>query len=66
MGFECKFEPVERDPKHSNANELLERDSRRSNPNLNHSKVIRSIRMQILTIQIEFENANSNGIRMQI
>ena len=28
MGFECKFEPVERDLKHLNANKLLERDLR--------------------------------------
>jgi len=36
--FECKFEPFERDSKHSNANS-------------NNSKVIQSIRVQILTIR---------------
>ena len=36
--FECKFEVLKRDLKHSNAN-------------TNHSKGIWSIRMQILTVQ---------------
>ena len=40
--FECKFEPIERLSKHSNANS-------------NHSKGIRSIRLQILTIQKGYE-----------
>ena len=40
--FESKFEPLERDSKHSNANS-------------NHSKGIRSIWMQILTIWTTFE-----------
>jgi len=31
--------------------ELFERDSKRSNPNLNHSKGIRSIQVQIQTIR---------------
>ena len=40
--FKFKFEPFERDLKHSNANS-------------NHSKGIQSIRMQIQTIQKGFE-----------
>ena len=40
--FECNFEILKRDSKHSNAN-------------TNHSKGIRSIRMQILTVQKRFE-----------
>ena len=40
--LECKFEPIEPDSKHSNANS-------------NHSKGIRSIRTQIRTIQKRFE-----------
>ena len=40
--FQGKFEPLEWDLKHSNANSK-------------HSKDIRSIRMQILTIRKEFE-----------
>ena len=40
--FECKFLPFEWESKHLNTS-------------LNHSKGIRSIRMQILTIQKEFE-----------
>ena len=36
--FECKFQPFERDSKHLN-------------PNSNYSNEIRSIRMQIWTIQ---------------
>ena len=40
--FECKFEPFERDLKHSNANS-------------SHSKGFQSIRMQILSIRKGFE-----------
>ena len=40
--FEFKFEPFEKDSKHSNANS-------------NHSKGIRSIQMQIWTIRNVFE-----------
>ena len=40
--FECKFEPFDRELKHSSANS-------------NHLKGIRSIRVQILTIWKEFE-----------
>ena len=40
--FESKFEPYKR-------------DSRNLNPKSNHSKGIRSIRMQIITIRKEFE-----------
>ena len=43
--FKLKFEPFERDSKHSNAN------SNYSNLNSNHSKGIQSIRMQIRTQQ---------------
>jgi len=35
--------------------EAFERDSKHSNANSNYSKRIRSIRMQILTIQTKFE-----------
>ena len=52
--FESTFEQLERDWKHSNAND-------------NHSKGIRSIRMQILTIKTKlkaFEGIRS--IQMQI
>ena len=42
QAFECKFE-------------LLERDSRHSNPNPNHSKGIQRIRMQVLTIRMGFK-----------
>ena len=49
--FECKFEPFERDSKHSNANS--------SRP-----KGIRSIQMQILTIQKDSKGIQS--IQMQI
>ena len=46
--FEYKFEPFERDSKHSNANSNpFERDSKHSNANSNHSKGIRIIRIQI-------------------
>ena len=41
--FERKFEPLEMDSKHSNANSI-------------HSKLIRSVRMQILTIRKGFES----------
>ena len=59
--FECKIE-------------LLERDSKRSNANLNHSKGIRSIRMLIWTIRKVFEAFESRfdpferirSIRVQI
>ena len=60
--FECKFEPFERDSKHSNANSnhsnansKLLRDLKHSNANLNHSNGIRSIRMQIRTIRMGYE-----------
>ena len=67
--FECKFEPFERDLKHSNANsnhskgfqsilmklEPFERDSKHSNGNANHSKGIRSILIEILTIRMKFK-----------
>ena len=59
--FRCKFEPFERDLKHSNANSkrirtirmqirTIRKVSKRSNTNSNHSKGIRSIWMQIWTI----------------
>ena len=59
--FECKFEPFERDSKHPNSN-------------LNDSKGIQSIRMQIQTIQNGFEAfeckfepfEKDSSIRMQI
>ena len=69
--FECKFEPLERDSKHSNAYsshwttillqiwskfEAFEWDSKNSNANSNHSKQIRSIRMQIQTSRKGFES----------
>ena len=45
--------------KHSNANsknlKVFERYSKHSNASSNHSKGIRSVRMQILTIRIGFE-----------
>ena len=40
--FKCKFEPLERFSKHSNANS-------------SHSKLIESSQMQILTIRKKFE-----------
>ena len=51
--FECKFELLERDSMHSNPNS--NRDRKVSHANSKHSKEIRSIRMQILTIRKEFE-----------
>ena len=54
--FECKFEPFESDSKHSNANS-------------SHLKVIRSIQMQIRTIRKGFEafkwnSRHSKGIQI--
>ena len=46
--FECTFKPFERDSKHSNGN-------------LNHSKGIGSIRIQIQTIRKRFKHSNSNS-----
>ena len=46
--FECKFEPFKRDS--IGIFEPFEKDLKHSNPNSNHSKVIRSIRIQIQTI----------------
>ena len=42
QAFKCKFDPFERDWKHSNVNS-------------NHLNQIRSIRMQIWTLQTRFE-----------
>ena len=69
--FECKFEPFERDSKHSNANsnpskrtnleafeckfEPFERDSKHSNANSNYSNRIQIIQIQIRTTQKGFE-----------
>ena len=66
--FECKFEPLERYWKHSNAN------LKHSNVNSNHSKGIRRIPIQICSIRNEVEaferdskhSKEIRSIRMQI
>ena len=52
--FECKFKPFESDSKNYECKfEPFERDSKHSNANLNQSKGIGSIRMQILSIGMQ-------------
>ena len=53
--FKCKFEPFEGFRSILMKFEPFERDSKHSNGNANHSKGIRSILIQILTIRKKFE-----------
>ena len=54
-GFETKFKPFERVEAFESKFEAIEKDSKHSNQYTNHSKEIRSIRLQIQTLPTSFK-----------